>query len=134
MRLATEEQKKVYVDFIENLYGILRELRDAASEGGDRDLLGRRRARGSGRSCSYTDEVWTSDNTDAFDRLSIQDGFTYAYTPRMMMAWVTDSPNVGEQADDCHWSIGSCRRCRDRWAWARIWDMDACRTLQRRRR
>jgi len=40
----------------------------------------------------YTDEVWTSDNTDAFDRLLIQNGFTYAYTPGVMMAWVTDSP------------------------------------------
>ena len=41
----------------------------------------------------YTDEVWPSDNTDAFDRLLIQDGFTYAYAPGVMMAWVTDSPN-----------------------------------------
>src|SRR5271154_4815685 len=41
----------------------------------------------------YTDEVWPSDNTDAFDRLTIQDGFTYAYTPGVMVAWVTDSPN-----------------------------------------
>jgi len=41
----------------------------------------------------YTDEVWTSDNTDPFDRLTIQDGFTYGYTPGVMMAWVTDSPN-----------------------------------------
>jgi len=40
-----------------------------------------------------TDEVWPSDNTDPFDRLSIQDGFTYGYAPGMMMAWVTDSPN-----------------------------------------
>jgi alpha-galactosidase len=39
-----------------------------------------------------TDEVWPSDNTDAFDRLLIQNGFTYAYTPGVMMAWVTDSP------------------------------------------
>jgi len=40
-----------------------------------------------------TDEVWPSDNTDPFDRLTIQDGFTYAYTPGVMMAWLTDSPN-----------------------------------------
>ena len=38
-----------------------------------------------------TDEVWTSDNTDPFDRLAIQDGFTYACSPGVMMAWVTDS-------------------------------------------
>jgi alpha-galactosidase len=41
----------------------------------------------------YVDEVWPSDNTDPFDRLSIQNGFTYAYAPGLMMAWVTDSPN-----------------------------------------
>jgi alpha-galactosidase len=41
----------------------------------------------------YADQVWPSDNTDAFDRLLIQDGFTYAYAPGVMMAWVTDSPS-----------------------------------------
>ena len=41
----------------------------------------------------YTDEVWVSDNTDPFDRLTLQDGFSYAYTPQIMMAWVTDSPH-----------------------------------------
>jgi alpha-galactosidase len=41
----------------------------------------------------YTDEVWPSDNTDPFDRLSMQDGFSYAYPQQVMMAWVTDSPH-----------------------------------------
>jgi alpha-galactosidase len=40
-----------------------------------------------------TDEVWPSDNTDALDRLTLQDGFTHAYSPGIMMAWVTDVPN-----------------------------------------
>jgi alpha-galactosidase len=40
-----------------------------------------------------TDEVWTSDNTDALDRLTLQDGFSQAYTPGVMMAWVTDVPS-----------------------------------------
>ena len=40
------------------------------------------------------DEVWTSDNTEALDRLRIQEGFTMAYTPKVMMAWVTDVPNM----------------------------------------
>jgi len=30
---------------------------------------------------------------DPFDRLTQQNGFTYAYTPQIMMAWVTDSPH-----------------------------------------
>ena len=87
-----EEQQKVYVAFVQNLYWILQHLRErhpkleieSCSGGGGRVDLGILR---------FTDEVWPSDNTDPFDRLSIQDGFTYAYTPGVMMAWVTDSPN-----------------------------------------
>ena len=89
--VAPEDQKKVYVDFIRNLYSILAELRakhpnveiESCSGGGSRVDLG---------IMKLTDEVWPSDNTDAYDRLLIQNGFTYAYTPGIMMAWVTDSP------------------------------------------
>jgi len=89
--VASDEQKNVYVDFIRNYYGILEELRkkhpkveiESCSSGGGRVDLG---------VMHLTDEVWTSDNTDAFDRLRIQDGFTQAWTPAVMMAWVTDSP------------------------------------------
>ena len=92
MQLAPAEQKKVYVEFTHNLYGILAELRrrhpkveiESCSGGGGRVDLGILR---------YTDEVWPSDNTDPFDRLTQQDGFSYAYTPQIMMAWVTDSPH-----------------------------------------
>ncbi|MBZ5545697.1 MAG: GH36 C-terminal domain-containing protein, partial [Acidobacteriia bacterium] len=40
------------------------------------------------------EEVWTSDNTEAFDRLRIQEGFSFAYAPKVMMDWVTDVPNL----------------------------------------
>ncbi|MFC7547720.1 alpha-galactosidase [Plantactinospora sp. GCM10030261] len=40
-----------------------------------------------------TDQAWTSDNTDAVDRLAIQHGYTQVYPPGTMVAWVTDSPN-----------------------------------------
>lgn len=91
-QLPAAEQKKVYVEFTRNLYGILAELRkrhpnveiESCSGGGGRVDLGILR---------YVDEVWPSDNTDPFDRLTLQDGFTYAYTPQIMMAWVTDSPH-----------------------------------------
>jgi alpha-galactosidase len=91
-QLPAAEQKRVYVDFTRNLYGILAELGkrhpkleiESCSGGGGRVDLGILR---------YTDEVWPSDNTDPFDRLTQQDGFTYAYTPQVMMAWVTDSPH-----------------------------------------
>ena len=91
-QLPPDEQKRVYVAFTRNLYGILAELRqkhpnveiESCSGGGGRVDLGILR---------YTDEVWPSDNTDPFDRLTQQDGFTYASTPQIMMAWVTDSPH-----------------------------------------
>jgi alpha-galactosidase len=40
------------------------------------------------------DQVWTSDNTEAYDRLRIQEGFTYPYSTKVMMDWVTDVPNM----------------------------------------
>ncbi|MFD7681901.1 alpha-galactosidase [Streptomyces sp. NPDC060187] len=40
-----------------------------------------------------TDQAWTSDNTDAVDRLAIQHGFGQMYPARVMSAWVTDVPN-----------------------------------------
>ena len=91
-QLPASEQKRVYVEFTRNLYAILAELRhrhpkvefESCSGGGGRVDLGILR---------YVDEVWPSDNTDPFDRLTQQDGFTYAYTPQIMMAWVTDSPH-----------------------------------------
>jgi alpha-galactosidase len=91
-QLPANEQKKVYVEFTRNVYSILAELRqrhpkieiESCSGGGGRVDLGILR---------YTDEVWPSDNTDSFDRLTQQDGFSYAYPTQVMMAWVTDTPN-----------------------------------------
>jgi alpha-galactosidase len=91
-QLPPNEQKRVYVDFTRNLYAILAELQtrhpkleiESCSGGGGRVDFG---------ILKYTDEVWPSDNTDPFDRLTQQGGFTYAYTPQIMMAWVTDSPH-----------------------------------------
>jgi alpha-galactosidase len=91
-QLPPDEQKRVYVDFTRNLYAVLAELQrrhpkvefETCSGGGGRVDLGILR---------YVDEVWPSDNTDPFDRLTIQDGFTYAYTPQIMMTWVSDSPH-----------------------------------------
>lgn len=89
---APDEQQALYVDYVRNLYWIIDELRrrhpqleiETCAGGGGRIDLG---------IFARTDEAWTSDNTDPFDRLSIQDGFTQAYAPQLMMAWVTDSPN-----------------------------------------
>lgn len=89
---APEDQQRLYVDYVRNLYGILDELRrrhpgleiEGCAGGGGRVDLGM---------LGRVDQVWTSDNTDPSDRLAIQDGFTHAYPPAVMMAWVTDSPN-----------------------------------------
>lgn len=90
--VPVDQQKKIYIAYVNNLYDILARLRakhpkleiESCSGGGGRVDLGILR---------YTDEVWPSDNTDALDRLVLQDGFTRAYSPGAMMAWVTDVPN-----------------------------------------
>jgi alpha-galactosidase len=87
------DQRKLWVDYVRNLYDILDRLRakhpkleiESCSGGGGRVDLGILRR---------VDEVWASDNTEAFDRLRIQEGFTQAYAPKFMSAWVTDVPNM----------------------------------------
>jgi alpha-galactosidase len=86
------EQKQIWVKYVDNVYQIIDRLRarhpgleiESCSGGGGRVDLG---------ILKRVDEVWTSDNTEAFDRLGIQEGFSYAYAPKVMMAWVTDVPN-----------------------------------------
>ena len=87
------EQRELWVKYTQNYYELLDRLRakhpgleiESCSGGGGRVDLGVLRR---------VDEVWPSDNTDAFDRLRIQEGFTMAYTPKIMSAWVTDVPNM----------------------------------------
>ena len=90
--VSAEDQPRIYIDYVDNLYRLLAELRqrhpkleiESCASGGGRVDLG---------ILKLTDQVWTSDNTDPYDRLLIQDGFSYAYAPAVMMAWVTDTPN-----------------------------------------
>jgi alpha-galactosidase len=87
------EQRELWIRYVRNLYEILDRLRakhpkleiESCSGGGGRVDLG---------ILQRVDEVWPSDNTDAFDRLRIQEGFTQAYAPKVMSAWVTDVPNM----------------------------------------
>jgi len=87
-----EDQQKIYVEFVRNLYWIIAELRrrhpkleiETCAGGGGRVDLG---------ILALTDQAWPSDNTDPYDRLTIQDGYSHAYAPATMMCWVTDSPN-----------------------------------------
>ncbi len=87
------EEKKVWIDYVRNYYDIIDRLRakhpkleiESCSGGGARIDLG---------VLKRVEEVWVSDNTEAFDRLHIQEGFSYAYAPKIMSAWVTDVPNM----------------------------------------
>lgn len=89
---APADQRKIWVDYVRNVYHIIDRLRashpsveiESCSGGGGRIDLG---------ILSRVEQVWTSDNTDALDRLKIQEGYLQAYTTKAMMAWVTDVPN-----------------------------------------
>jgi alpha-galactosidase len=91
--VAPDQEKELWVKYVRNLYDIMRRLRskhpnleiESCSGGGGRIDLGMLR---------YVDEFWTSDNTEAFDRLRIQEGFSQAYAAKLMSAWVTDVPNM----------------------------------------
>lgn len=83
-------QKEIWIRHTQTLYEIWAELRErfphvafeTCAGGGSRIDLGILR---------YADQTWPSDNTDAFDRLSIQEGFSYVYAPKMMTCWVTEA-------------------------------------------
>ncbi len=84
--------ERAWIAYTENLYRILDRLHEAHPAVDFESCSG-----GGGRAdlaiLSRTRQIWTSDNTDAFDRIPIQEGFSYAHAPLAMMAWVTDSPN-----------------------------------------
>ncbi|KJK38885.1 alpha-galactosidase [Streptomyces variegatus] len=89
---AGSDPDRLWIDHVRNLYALLDRLRadhpglriETCSSGGGRLDLG---------ILARTDQVWTSDNTDALDRVEIQHGFSQLYPARVMGAWVTDSPN-----------------------------------------
>ncbi|MBN9389763.1 MAG: alpha-galactosidase [Chloroflexi bacterium] len=85
-----ERQREMYVRHVRAVYDLVDRLRakypavvwEACSSGGARLDLGTMR---------HFDQTWPSDNTDPFDRLFIQEGYSLAYAPKTMVAWVTDS-------------------------------------------
>jgi alpha-galactosidase len=91
-RLATEPGsvagKAIWRKHVAGVYSIMDRLRakyleleiQSCSGGGARIDLG---------VLARVDQVWVSDNTDAFDRIRIQEGFSLAYPARCMEAWVT---------------------------------------------
>ncbi len=91
--------KAIWQAHVAGVYGIIDRLRakyphltiESCSGGGGRVDLG---------ILARTDQVWTSDNTDALDRIRIQEGFSLAYPARVMEAWVTHEKN--HQTDRFH--------------------------------
>lgn len=84
--------ERLWVEHVRGVYDVLDRLRVAhpnvefeacASGGGrvDHGMLAR------------CEQFWTSDNTDAVDRLSLQEGCSQVYPAQAMAAWVTDVPN-----------------------------------------
>ncbi|MFJ3439065.1 alpha-galactosidase [Streptomyces cyaneofuscatus] len=86
------DARRVFIEHALGAHRVLDELRaarpalriEACSGGGGRVDLA---------SLARSDQAWTSDNTDAVDRLAIQHGFSQLYPAQVMGAWVTDSPN-----------------------------------------
>jgi alpha-galactosidase len=95
--VAPADEKKLWVDYVRNLYDLIDRLRakhprleiESCSGGGGRIDLG---------ILQRVEEVWPSDNTEAFDRLRIQEGFSEAYAAKIMSAWVTDVPNMNRRS------------------------------------
>ena len=96
-QVAPADEQKLWVLYVHNLYEIIDRLRarhpqlniESCSGGGGRVDLG---------ILQRVDEVWTSDNTEAFDRLRIQEGFSQVYPAKVMSAWVTDVPNMNTRS------------------------------------
>ena len=89
-------EKDIWYKHIQAVYDIVKEVKkkhpnvlfEACASGGGRidyGILG------------VFDDFWTSDNTDAYDRLKIQDTYSYIYPIKAMRAWVTDCPNFLSQ-------------------------------------
>lgn len=85
-------EKDIWYKHIEAVYDIVEWLKvkhsnvlfEACASGGGRidyGILG------------IFDDFWTSDNTDAYDRLFVQESYSYIYPIKAMRAWVTDCPN-----------------------------------------
>ena len=77
------------------VYGIVDELKkrhpqvqfESCASGGGRCDLG---------ALSHFDQIWTSDNTDAVDRMTIQRGYSMLRPTKAMRAWVTDTTGLNK--------------------------------------
>ncbi|MBA8772463.1 alpha-galactosidase [Staphylococcus coagulans] len=94
-RWPTEQQGEIYHRYILGLYDLLHRITtrfpniliESCASGGGRFDLGM---------LYYTPQIWTSDNTDAYQRQWIQYGTSYLYPTSTMGTHVSKSPNEQE--------------------------------------
>ena len=90
--VALKNQGRYYYEYMRGLYDVFRRIVEAhpnilfegCSSGGNRFDLG---------VAYYMPQTWCSDNTDARDRVSIQEGTLYAYPQSTVGAHVSVCPN-----------------------------------------
>ena len=90
--LAAEAQEQIWIKYIQGFYKVCDSLIktfpnitfQVCASGGGRVDYG---------SLKYFHEFWTSDNTDALQRVFIQNGTSYFFPAMAMAAHVTKSPN-----------------------------------------
>lgn len=88
-----ENEKMLWFLHVRSVYDVVDRLKgkyphvqfEACASGGGRADWG---------SFRHFDQVWTSDNTDALDRIYIQKGFSLINPTKPMRAWVTDTGNA----------------------------------------
>jgi alpha-galactosidase len=89
--------REIWVRHTRGVYDIFRQLREnhphvlfeSCSGGGGRVDLG---------IMPYAEQFWMTDNTDPYDDLFIQEGFTQAHAPLTRMMWVTDTNGINGRA------------------------------------
>ncbi|MFN8447656.1 MAG: alpha-galactosidase [Anaerolineae bacterium] len=88
--------REIWVRHTRGVYDILRQIRarhpgvifESCSGGGGRVDLG---------VMPYVEQFWMSDNTDPYDDLFIEEGFTLAHAPLTRMMWVTDPISINDR-------------------------------------
>jgi alpha-galactosidase len=88
--------REIWVRHTQGVYDILRQIRakhpgvsfESCSGGGGRVDLG---------VMPYIEHFWMSDNTDPYDDLFIEEGFTLSHPPLTRMMWVTDKIHVNQR-------------------------------------